>query len=84
MPEEEWRFCSLCSITSAWSTDAPAWKWVSAAGRVKFRQTMNEFVAKITSLGKERQTGGFEMQEMINHKTLLSDGTVNRVLGWRH
>ena len=25
MPEEEWRFCSLCSITSAWSTDAPVW-----------------------------------------------------------
>ena len=27
-------------------------EWVSAAEGVKFSQTMNEFVAKITSLGK--------------------------------
>ena len=59
-------------------------EWVSAAEGVKFSQTMNEFVAKITSTRQERQTGGFEMQEMINRaKELLSDGTVNRVLGWR-
>ena len=58
-------------------------EWVSAAEGVKFSQTMNEFVAKITFARQERQTGGFEMQEMINRaKELLGDGTVARVLGW--
>ncbi len=44
-------------------------EWVSAAEGVKFSQTMNEFVAKITSINRAKE--------------LLSDGTVNRVLGWR-
>lgn len=58
-------------------------EWVSAAEGVKFSQTMNESWRSYFAR-QERQTGGFEMQEMINRaKELLSDGTVNRVLGWR-
>ena len=57
-------------------------EWVSAAEGVKFSQTMNEFVEKVRSLGKNVRLE--EMQELIERaKELLGDGTVVRVLGWK-
>ena len=59
-------------------------EWVSAAEGVKFSQTMNEFVEKVRSLGKNVRLEDLKMQELIERaKELLGDGTVVRVLGWK-
>ena len=40
-------------------------EWVSAAEGAKFAATMNEFVADRYGAGREQETGGSEMQEMM-------------------
>ncbi len=59
-------------------------EWVSAAEGVKFSQTMNEFVEKITFLGKNVRLEDLRCRNLVSRaKELLADGTVVRVLGWR-
>ena len=51
-------------------------EWVSAAEGAKFAATMNEFVADRYRAGREQETGGSEMQEMMlaRAKELLQSG----------
>ena len=61
-------------------------EWVSAAEGAKFAATMNEFVADRYGAGREQETGGSEMQEMMLatcQGASCRAETVQRVLGWQ-